>query len=155
MKIAATLFAAMLSVRVFAAGDAPQGESEALKQKRIEEAVATRRMMHEYALEHSGRAFSPTPQSDSWFKEALDLTLVDEPIGTCAQTFATLARKEVFVSSRVMKKKLSIAASRTNGEKALEIFRTAIEAQGVAIVPIGKSILVLVDASEVAHETKG
>lgn len=129
--------------------------SEADKLKGIEEEVAKRKKMRGYVLENTGRVFSPISNADSWFKEEIDLTIKDEAIGVCAQTFATLAKKEVFVSNRVMKRRLSIAAGRVDGDKALAAFREAIDAQGIAIVPVGTSILVLVEATELTNNNKG
>jgi hypothetical protein len=130
-------------------------DAETLKLKRIEEEVAKRRKLRESALENRGVAFTPVLVLESWFSEEMDFRIEDQAIGTCCQTFATLARKEVLASSGVVKKRISIAAGRVDGETALRALREAIEAQGVRIVPIGDRILVLVDAADVANENKG
>jgi hypothetical protein len=130
-------------------------EAEALKLKRIGEEMAMRRKQREDARANHGVAFTPVKEADSWFKESMDLQVEDQTIGACCQTFATLARKEVLASSRVVKKRISIAAGRVDGETALIAFRRAMEAQGVAIVPVGDTILVLVEAGDIANEKKG
>jgi hypothetical protein len=130
------------------------GLSDSEKLDRIKEQIEERRKIRAHALAAAGRAFSPIPNADSWFKEEMDLTIKNEAIGLCAQTFATLAKKEVFVSIRVMKREISISAGRVDGEKALAAFRNAIEAQGIQIVPVGTTILVLVEPIEGTTEKK-
>lgn len=116
--------------------------------QQIQEELAARRTMRENAQGDSGLAVAPLAQPDSWFAEPRELKLEDTSLVLCGQTFATLARKEVMISGRVVKKKITVSTGRVSGEKALEAFRNAIEAQGIAIVPVGAHVLVLVDAAD-------
>jgi type II secretory pathway component GspD/PulD (secretin) len=116
--------------------------------QQVQEEYEARRKMRENAQGDSGLAVAPLAHPDSWFAEPRELKLEDTSLVLCGQTFATLARKEVMISGRVVKKKITVSTGSVSSEKALEAFRSAIEAQGIAIVPVGAHVLVLVDAAD-------
>jgi hypothetical protein len=116
--------------------------------QQIQEELAARRTMRESAQGDSGLAIAPIAHPDSWFAEPRELKLEGTSLILCGQTFATLARKEVLISGRVVKRKITVSTGSVSSEKALKAFGSAIEAQGIAIVPVGAHVLVLVDAAD-------
>jgi hypothetical protein len=107
-----------------------------------------RRKAREDAQGGSGLVVAPIAYPDIWFAQPRELKLDGVSLVLCGQTFATLVRKEVMISGRIAKKKITVSIGSVSSEKALDAFRRAIESQGIAIVPVGSRVLALVDATE-------
>jgi len=96
----------------------------------------------------SGIVVAPLAYPDSWFAEPPELKIENISLLLCGQTFATLARKEVMISGRVVKKKISVTTGSVSSEKALDAFRRALESRGITIVSVGTRILAPVDTAD-------
>ena len=90
---------------------------------------------------HGDRGIVVAP--DNWYAQPRELK-VENSLMYCAQTFATLARKEIMISGQVVRKKITVRTEIVSSENALQALRRAIEAQGISIIPIENGILALV-----------
>jgi len=116
----------------------------------VEEEVMKRRKLLEAAQGERGIVFAPLKHQESWFSIPREVKVEDSPLVTCGQLFASLTRCEVMVSGRVAQKRISVSTEPMVSDRAAEIFRRAIESQGVVVLSIGTRILALVDKSDVA-----
>ncbi|MEO6246188.1 MAG: hypothetical protein ABIQ12_12210 [Opitutaceae bacterium] len=116
--------------------------------QQVQEEVQQRRKMLENAQGESGMVVAPLAYPESWFAEPRDLKIENTSLVLCGQAFATLARKEVMISGRVVKRKITLITDSVSSERRLEAFRRALESQGIAIVHLGPRILALVDAAD-------
>jgi hypothetical protein len=135
-------------VAVFAGIAAAHEPASKPRMPLVQEEVDMRRKAREDAQGETGMAVAPLAYPDTWFAQPRKLKIEDASLMMCGQMFATLARKEVLMSGRVVKKKITVTTSSVSSGEAFESFRRAIEAQGVVIVPIGTHILVLVDSAD-------
>ena len=94
-------------------------------------------------LGERGIVVAPLTCPENWYAQPRELK-IENSLMYCAQTFATLARKEIMISGQVVRKKITITTEKLSSENALQALRRAIEAQGIAIVPIEGGILALV-----------
>lgn len=93
-----------------------------------------------------GIVVAPLACPDNWYAQSRELK-VENSLMYCAQTFATLSRKEIMISGHVVRKKITVTTERVSSENALKALRCAIEAQGVTIIPIEDGILALVSGT--------
>ena len=126
-----------------------QQSDDAARMRRVEEEVAKRRKLFEGAIGERGMVFTPYKYDEIWYAEVRELVIDDRAIATCGQLFATYARKEVMVSGRVIQKRITVPASKVRGDEGSALIRSALEAQGIAIVSVGSRSLALIDAAEV------
>ena len=126
-----------------------QQSDDATRLRRVEEEVAKRRKLLEGAIGERGIVFAPYKYDETWYAGVRELVIDDSALATCGQLFANYARKEVMVSGRVIQKKITVRASKVRGHEGLALIRSALEAQGIAIVPVGSRSLALIDAAEV------
>ena len=125
-------------------------ESDTSRLDRIKEELAYRVKVRQKALGvRGGVVFAPHEYSDSWLAVKRELEIDGVPIGFCGQTLATIARKEVMVSGRIVEKEIRLYLDSATSEEAFVAFRKALKDQGIAVVPVGAQTLALVDASEV------
>jgi hypothetical protein len=92
-----------------------------------------------------GIVVAPLTCPEAWYNQSRELR-IENSLMYCAQTFATLSRKEVMISGQVVRKKITITTDTMSSENALKSLRSAIEAQGIAVIPINERILALVSA---------
>lgn len=123
--------------------------------QRVQEEVEMRRMARDDAQGESGLVVAPLAYPDSWFAQPREWKVDGASLILCGQTFATLARKEVMISGRIAKRKITVSIGSVSSEKALDAFRSAIESQGIAIVPVSSRVLALVDATEIPTKKQG
>ena len=90
-----------------------------------------------------GIVVAPLTCPENWYAQPRELK-IENSVMYCAQTFATLARKEIMISGQVVRKKITITTEKLSSENALQALRRAIEAEGIAIVPIEGGVLALV-----------
>jgi hypothetical protein len=113
--------------------------------ERVEEEVGKRRRMRDGALSTGlfGGVFQPAPNGAS---ESVTFEINARPLLDCGQPYATLTGKEVMISGRVTANTISVSAQKLSRSEAVARMTASFEAAGIAIVPVGSSILVLVDA---------
>jgi len=94
-----------------------------------------------------GGVVSPVPCPSEWFAQSLELK-IDAPLLACAGTFATLAQKEVMISSGVARKRIVLTTERVSAERALESFHSVLKREGIAVIPLTERTLALVQEQD-------
>lgn len=119
--------------------------------ERVEEEVAERRRMRDGVLATGffGGVFQPA-QSDA--SERVTFEIKARPVVDCGQPYATLIGKEVMISGRVSAIKISVVAQKLSRAEAAAKMTDSFEAAGIDIIPVGNSIVVLVDAKILRKE---
>jgi hypothetical protein len=119
--------------------------------ERVEEEVAKRRRTRDGALSTGlfGGVFQPALSDAS---ERVTFEIKARPLLDCGQPYATLTGKEVMISGRVAAITISVAAQKLSRSEAAARMTASFEAAGIAIVPVGSSVLALVDAKALPKE---
>jgi hypothetical protein len=146
LRVSATALILAIPLSILA-----QNSDDAGRLRRVEEEVAKRRRLLEAAIGERGIVFAPYKYDDAWYATARDLVVADAALATCGQLFANYARKEVMVSGRVIQRKITLRAAKVRGVEGLALLRSALEAKGIAILPVGSRSLALIDAAEAAR----
>jgi hypothetical protein len=112
--------------------------------------IAQRRADVEDAIARVGAAFVPMRSADE-AERSTHLWIPNWALALAGQHFATDLRKEVFVSSRAAKIRISILTKATTAEEMLHAWRTAFAEAGIVEIPVGPKLVVLVHKDELTE----
>jgi len=124
------------------------------RMKKIREEISIRRQAREAVAGEQGVVVLPVAYPENWFATPQEISINGREIIYCAPLLASLFNNELMVSARVAKRRIVLAPARFQREEARAKIKEALAAVGVAIVPIGSRITVLVDFEDAPKGAK-